>query len=79
MKKIIVQEFITLDGFIEDANDKQMKWVTDSFNEEMVKEQHRQANNIDTIILGRTTYEILSSYWTTPTAKERDPQTYKTW
>jgi dihydrofolate reductase len=77
MKKIIVQEFITLDGFIEDSNDKQMKWVTNSFNEEMAKEQYRQANNIDTIILGKTTYEIFSAYWTTPAAKERDQQMFE--
>ena len=61
MKKIIVQEFITLDGFIEDANDNQMKWVTDSFNEEIAKEQLKDANNIDTILLGRKTYDILSA------------------
>jgi dihydrofolate reductase len=77
VKKIIVQEFITLDGFIEDANDKQMKWVTDSFNEEMAKEQVEDANNIDTILLGRTTYDILSAYWTTSAAKERDPEMFK--
>jgi dihydrofolate reductase len=76
MKKIIVQEFITLDGFIEDANDKQMKWVTGSFNEEMAKEQYKQADNIDTLILGRTTYEIFSAYWPTPAAKERDRQMF---
>lgn len=76
MKKIIVQEFITLDGFIEDSNDKQMRWVTNSFNEEMVKEQYKQANNIDTIIFGRITYELLSAYWPTPAAKDRDPQMF---
>jgi dihydrofolate reductase len=62
MKKIIVQEFITLDGFIEDSNDKQIRWVTDSFNEEMAKEQHKEINNTDTIFLGRTTYDFLSAY-----------------
>ena len=77
MKKIIVQEFITLDGFIEDANDNQMKWVTDSFNEEIAKEQLKDANNIDTILFGRKTYDILSAYWPTSAAKERDPEMFK--
>jgi dihydrofolate reductase len=77
MKKIIVQEFITLDGFIEDASDKQMKWVTDFFNEEMVEEQSNGANNIDTILLGRITYDILSAYWPTSAAKKRDPKMFK--
>jgi hypothetical protein len=35
MRKIIVQEFITLDGFIEDANDSQMSWVTNRPDKEM--------------------------------------------
>jgi dihydrofolate reductase len=77
VKKIIVQEFITLDGFIEDTNDKQMKWVTDSFNEEMAEEQLKDANNIDTILLGRKTYDILSAYWPTSSAKERDAEMFK--
>jgi len=77
MKKIIVQEFITLDGFIEDSNDNQMEWVTDSFNGEIAKEQLKDANNIDTILLGRTTYDILSAYWPTSAAKERDPEMFK--
>ncbi|MBS1600768.1 MAG: dihydrofolate reductase [Bacteroidetes bacterium] len=76
MKKIIVQEFITLNGFIEDANDKDMKWVTNIFNEEMVKEIADWSKNVDTIMLGRTTFEILSAYWPTSWAKERDPVMY---
>ncbi len=51
-----------------------MSWVTHSFTEEMVKAMHAQASDIDTLILGRITYDILSSYWPTPIAKERDPQ-----
>jgi dihydrofolate reductase len=77
MKKIIAQEFVTLDGFIEDANDKQMKWVTDSFNEEMAKEQLEATNEIDTILLRRITYDILSAYWPTLAARERDPKMAK--
>jgi dihydrofolate reductase len=74
MKKIIVQEFVTLNGFIEDAKDQQMKWVTDSFNEEMAKEQLEATRKIDTILLGRITYDILSAYWPTSAARERDPE-----
>jgi dihydrofolate reductase len=76
MKKIIVQEFITLNGFIEDSKDKEMKWVTDIFNDEMVKEISEWAKNIDIILLGKTTYDILSAYWPTAMAKERDPVMY---
>lgn len=35
MRKIIVQEFITLDGFIEDPKDQEMNWVVNNANEEM--------------------------------------------
>jgi dihydrofolate reductase len=77
MKKIFVQEFITLDGFIEDPKDQQMTWVTSNINEEMVSAMAQSAAGIDTLLIGRTTYEILSSYWPTDMAKQTDPVMHK--
>src|SRR6185369_1681765 len=76
MRKIIVQEYVTLDGSIEDPNDQQMKWVTSYFNEDLAKEIAGWASNIDTILLGRKTYEILSWYWPSDMAKKIDPVMY---
>jgi len=73
MRKIIVQEYITLDGSIEDPNDQQMRWVTSHFNGDMAGEIARWAAGTDTILLGRKTYEALSMYWPTDMAKKIDP------
>lgn len=75
-RKIIVQEYVTLDGSIEDPNDQQMKWVTSHFNEDLAKEIAGWAANIDTILLGRKTYEIFSWYWPSDMAKKIDPVMY---
>jgi dihydrofolate reductase len=73
MRKIIVQEYVTIDGFIEDPKDQEMKWVTNHFNEEIAKEIAEWADNTDTILIGRKTYEIFSSYWPSEAAKKTDP------
>jgi dihydrofolate reductase len=76
MRKIIVQAYVTLDGYIEDPKDQEMKWVTSHFSEEMVNEIAEWVNGTDTILMGRKTYEIFSAYWPTETAKKTDPVMY---
>ena len=73
MRKIIVQEYVTVDGFIEDPNDLQMRWVTSHFNGDLAREIAEWTAGTDTILLGRKTYEILSAYWPSDMAKKIDP------
>ncbi len=58
MRKIIVSEFITVDGLISDPGD----WVRDILNEEMLQELSDQQKHIDTLLLGRLTYQSMESY-----------------
>ena len=62
MRKIIVSEFYSLDGFMSDPEDK-MEWVLGSFNDEMGKYESDLYDNADTLLLGRTTYKIFEGFW----------------
>lgn len=61
---------MSLDGFIEGANHT-IDWhnVDAEFNEFA----YEQLNSVDTLIFGRKTYNLMVSYWPTPTALTNDP------
>ena len=70
MRKIIVQEMITVDGFF--AGPKgEIDWhhVDAEFNEHSVE----FLNTIDTLMFGRITYDLMASYWPTPEGLKDDP------
>ncbi len=67
MRKVIASTFVTLDGFIVGPNED-ISWVTDNFNEEMGKYASDLMNSMDTILLGRVTYEVMINFW--PAATE---------
>lgn len=70
MRKLILFNMITLDGFFEGAN-KELDWhqVDEEFNE-FANEQLLSA---DMLLFGRVTYQLMASYWTTQTAIKNDP------
>lgn len=70
MKKLLVSEMITLDGFFAGPNGE-IDWhnVDDEFN--VFAEE--QLNSVDTLIFGRVTYELMASYWPTPAGLKDDP------
>ncbi len=73
MRKVIVSEFLTLDGMMSDPKDE-MEWVLNTFNEEMGQEIRAQQQETETILLGRITYEIMASYWPTADPATEDPK-----
>lgn len=62
MRRIIASEFVSADGFIVGPKED-MKWVTDSFNEEMGKYAGDLMESMATILLGRVTYQIMAGAW----------------
>jgi dihydrofolate reductase len=70
MRKIILFNMMTLDGFFEGTNHT-LDWhnVDAEFNEFA----DEQLNSVDTLIFGRKTYDLMVSYWTTPAALTNDP------
>lgn len=61
---------ITLDGFFEGPN-RELDWhnVDDKFNEYAIG----LLNNVDVLLFGRVTYQLMAGYWPTPAATANDP------
>lgn len=84
MRKIIVVEFITIDGVMqapggskEDTAEgfKYGGWVSPYFDEEVGKEMEIQMKETSALLLGRKTYDIFAGYW--PAHTEPWPQVNK--
>jgi dihydrofolate reductase len=59
MRKIVAGLFISLDGVVEAPQD----WHFPYFNDEMGQAVADQANNADTMLFGRNTFEEFASFW----------------
>ena len=70
MRKIILFMLVSLDGYFEGAN-QDISWhnVDEEFNEFAIQ----QLSEIDTLLFGRKTYELMARYWPTEAAKKDDP------
>lgn len=66
MRKIVVSEFMSLDGVIGSSETWQFPFQT----EEMGAITERQIHDTDAFLLGRNTYEIFAQYWPTQTNNE---------
>ncbi len=62
MRKIIASIFLSLDGFMVGPNED-MSWVMDNFNDEMGVYAANLMASMDTVMLGRVTYEIMNKVW----------------
>jgi dihydrofolate reductase len=70
MRKLIVFNLVTLDGYFA-GQDGDISWhnVDDEF-QELANEASNSGN---TLLFGRVTYELMASYWPTPEAIKNDP------
>jgi len=70
MRKIILFNMVTLDGFFEGPNGE-IDWhnVDAEFNEFAID----QLNSADGLLFGRVTYQLMANYWPTPSAIKDDP------
>jgi dihydrofolate reductase len=82
MGKLIVTEFLTLDGVAQapggpdedrDSGFTHGGWQAPLLDEESGDAMFEQAKTMDALLLGRTTYEIFAGYW--PHAPEEIPFT----
>lgn len=62
MRRIIVSEFLSADGYIVGPKED-MKWVTGRFNAEMGRYAGDLMASMDTVLLGRVTYQIMAGAW----------------
>lgn len=76
MRKIIVQEWISADGFATDREGTTKFFEDPKFNEGFTEYQEDLFNQIDAVLLGAVTYKMFSEFW--PTADpEEEPITPK--
>ena len=69
MKKLIVQNLVSIDGYFEGPN-RELDW-------HLIDEEKNQAaadflDGVDTLLFGRVTYQLMESYWPTKHAIEND-------
>ena len=64
MRKVILQEFVTLDGKATGLNGS-VNFVPASNrgDQRLMQEQLALMDAVDTILLGRVTYHMFSGYW----------------
>ncbi len=70
MRRVLLFMMVTLDGYFEGA-DKQIDWhnVDDEFNEFAIA----QLKEVETLLFGRITYELMAAYWPSEQARTTDP------
>jgi dihydrofolate reductase len=73
MRKITVFNFITLDGYFAGPHGEIDWFKTIEKDEEYDAYTKSQAKIGEPLIFGRTTYEMMKSYWPTEFARQNDP------
>jgi dihydrofolate reductase len=70
MRKILIQDMITVDGFFAGLHEE-IGWhhVDTEFNEYAIS----VLDTVDTLLFGRVTYDLMASHWPTARAIEDDP------
>ncbi len=72
MGKLIVYNFISVNGYFKGPNED-ISWAkADSGEEQTFAEEQFKMNNI--LIFGRVTYELMASYWPTAQAMKDSPK-----
>jgi dihydrofolate reductase len=72
MRRIIVSALMTVDGLVS-GPDEQISWVDDLLDDEMISEIRQQLHNVDTLLLGRITYELLRRICNDPVQVKKQP------
>jgi dihydrofolate reductase len=62
MRKVILTEWVSVDGFVSGPNDD-MSFVGESYSDEMSQYEDDIVTQADTLILGRVTYESFAGSW----------------
>jgi dihydrofolate reductase len=74
MRRVILQEFVTLDGLAAGPNGgTEFVPASTKGDRSIGEEQTRLMDSLDTILLGRVTYEMFSRYWPDVADPEEKP------
>lgn len=70
MRTVYAYDFVSLDGY-HATPDGGTDWFRN--DDELERYSAAQGEHIDTIVMGRRTFELMASYWPTPDAYRDDP------
>ena len=70
MRKIIAFDLVTIDGFFAGPNGE-IDWH--NYDDEMGAHSLEQLKTLGALIFGRTTYEMMASFWPTPDGVKSEP------
>lgn len=70
MRKLIVNEWISLDGFASDRDGTTKFFEDPKYNEGLNDEMLKLFDTVDTALFGATTYKLLSEFWPTADSKQ---------
>ena len=65
MRKLILEEWVSLDGYAEDKNGTLDFFPSTEENKFSDEDQLKFLDSIDVILLGRKTYELFVDFWPT--------------
>jgi dihydrofolate reductase len=69
MRKVIVWNMVTLDGYFEGPKPWEIDWHEYVWGEELERFSLDQAQEVGALLFGRVTYEGMASYWSTATGE----------
>jgi len=72
MRKLIMWNLITLDGYFEGAENWDLPWHERVWGEELERFSLEQLESTDALLFGRVTYEGMAAYWQTAQGKIAD-------
>jgi len=73
MRKIIVSNLISLDGYYAGPNGE-IDWFVNIADKEFEEYSVNLINSVDTMLFGRITYELMESYWPNAKPENDDPR-----
>ena len=69
MRKVIVWNMVTLDGYFEGPKPWEIDWHEYVWGEELERFSLDQAQEVGALLFGRKTYEGMAGYWSTATGE----------
>jgi dihydrofolate reductase len=63
MRKVIMWNMVTLDGFFEGAKSWEIDWHDYAWGDELEQFSIEQSKSADMLLFGRVTYEGMAGYW----------------
>ena len=71
MRKLIFQEFLSLDGYASDKNHSTKFFESPEYSKDSDDDLLAEMNRFDTILLGANTYKMFVEFWPTATNDEQ--------